>query len=667
MWKNVILHEGDLVDDGNLHDISCIVSVDAASVGDLGILKRCRQGEFCGQEAICGHQEPAADRIAVGASITKHQCDCGKASVVFIAQSDRKYLACKTKKCKYFRWADTVLYPPLYKLAHELVRWECIGPPKYALCTARESDVYEKIVQGCLGDCWFLSAVGILCGNESCFHRVVPCTRFPPDKSASFCFCIDGVWQNFAVDSSVPVFSSGKRKDLAVFARPKDNISFGPLIEKAYAKAYGNYAALIGGQIAEALFDLTGCPVETLKLDPTCDLDELWSRLMSWHQHKFLIGCSTSFVSCHDDDEFGTTLGSQGLVSMHAYSVIDLMEFFDVAVGKQLTLTDMFTKQYGSEPERMERLRLVQVRNPWGRKEWRGDWGAKSEKWTRTLINHIPDYKHCEGKFWIQFEDFVRSFEDLDVAKTHKDWFSLVVETSRSPFTVSELLASEECNVMHISSPFTSCWCYITLVQPSNRSAPREGYKNLGMLLVGNGKTVHASCFGVPDRMMTIETILEPGVEYAIVVFTLGESDGRENRNVLRIFSAEQLLLKDRDMGGNNFITTASFEEMIVTGLPIRNRIAVCKGVSVDVMTTHSVAAWVVVISEDCEAAVALRARLSKPEELVLSGQWFHEIRLERGSYKTVLGIAAKKVTNDHHGGGILRKIDFDLKVEPCY
>lgn len=39
------------------------------------------------------------------------------------------------------------------------------------------------------------------------------------------------------------------------------------LLEKAYAKAHGCYRAISGGEIAEALLDLTGAPTATVQFD----------------------------------------------------------------------------------------------------------------------------------------------------------------------------------------------------------------------------------------------------------------------------------------------------------------------------------------------------------------------------------------------------------------
>jgi hypothetical protein len=390
---------------------------------------------------------------------------------------------------------------------------------------------------------------------------------------------------------------------------------------------------------------------------------------MSWHEHKFLIGCSTSvtgFVQDDKNDEFVLPIESKGLVSMHAYSVIDLVEVFDVAVGKQLKLTDMFGNNSGTKNDRIERLRLVQVRNPWGRREWRGHWGAKSEKWTKTLASHISN--PGEGKFWIQFEDFVQAFDEIDVAKTHADWFSIVVESSRGPFTVSEILGRTGIGegMLQVSSPFVPSWCYITLVQPSIRGGGRSGYLNLGFVLLAGGRSVHASHIGQADRVMTVETMLEAGVEYSIVIFALGGVPNDDvYRNVIRIYSAEQLVLKDCAVEAETSIMTSPmFEGILAQNLPQVTRTRVCEGVYVDLIGTNSVAAWVLVVAGACERSLRIGIKLTQPNKLVLSGQWMHSINQSRGGYKTVLGIAAETRTRGYYASGILAGIDFDVEIE---
>ncbi len=53
-----------------------------------------------------------------------------------------------------------------------------------------------------------------------------------------------------------------------------------------------------------------------------------------------------------------------GLVDAHAYSLIATHE---------------------EEYEKGKKARLIQIRNPWGFKEWTGDWSDKSDKWTPEL------------------------------------------------------------------------------------------------------------------------------------------------------------------------------------------------------------------------------------------------------------------------------------------
>ena len=53
---------------------------------------------------------------------------------------------------------------------------------------------------------------------------------------------------------------------------------------------------------------------------------------------------------------------------------------------------------------------LIKIRNPWGKKEWQGDWGDKSDKWTPKTKAQVKFVDKNDGTFWIAFEDYINFF-----------------------------------------------------------------------------------------------------------------------------------------------------------------------------------------------------------------------------------------------------------------
>ena len=77
---------------------------------------------------------------------------------------------------------------------------------------------------------------------------------------------------------------------------------------------------------------------------------------------------------------------SLGLVALHSYGLIQAAEVTD---------------KYGNL------VRLVQLRNPWGKFEWHGDWGDESDLWTPQLIRQLGFSKNVnDGLFWMNIDDF---------------------------------------------------------------------------------------------------------------------------------------------------------------------------------------------------------------------------------------------------------------------
>lgn len=71
---------------------------------------------------------------------------------------------------------------------------------------------------------------------------------------------INGIWRQIVLDEYFPTkgkrlaFSSTDQKELWVI-----------LLEKAYAKVYGNYWEIVGGDPVHALRDLTGAPYDRIE------------------------------------------------------------------------------------------------------------------------------------------------------------------------------------------------------------------------------------------------------------------------------------------------------------------------------------------------------------------------------------------------------------------
>ena len=160
--------------------------------------------------------------------------------------------------------------------------------------------------------------------------------------------------------------------DALYFSQSRDdNEIWLPLLEKAYAKAHGDYMSIDGGFTGEAIEDLTGGITTEIKTEDILDLDRMWEELLRCNQ-EFIFGCWTpGWPDARDT--------SQGLFSGHAYSI---MQAQDIEIeGKA--------------------RRLVLVRNPWGNSEWTGPFSDGSKEWTVDLIQRLNHRFGDDGVFWM--------------------------------------------------------------------------------------------------------------------------------------------------------------------------------------------------------------------------------------------------------------------------
>ncbi|KAG9093462.1 hypothetical protein FRC07_011459, partial [Ceratobasidium sp. 392] len=288
--------------------------------------------------------------------------------------------------------------------------------PKFFINGANWSD----ITQGVLGDCWFLSALATVSTIKDLIEKICV-ARDEQVGVYGFVFYRDCGWVEVVVDDllfvSIPKyeelaqpqkniyhhdkekFNANARKGSKslYFARSgTENETWVPLLEKAYAKLHGDYAAIDGGHASDAIEDLTGGVSTVFHVHDILDTDKFWEDELSKVNQGRLFGCYLYRLAggVQDDIEIN------GLLTGHAYSVISATEIN----GK----------------------RFLRVRNPWGDTEWTGAWSDGSKEWTREWLDLLPKLGHKfgnDGEFLMEYSDFLNTWTMIERSKLFdKDW-----------------------------------------------------------------------------------------------------------------------------------------------------------------------------------------------------------------------------------------------------
>jgi hypothetical protein len=205
------------------------------------------------------------------------------------------------------------------------------------------------------------------------------------------------------------------------FSHCKSNETWLPLIEKAYARAHGDYASIEGGFASEAIEDLTGGVGVVINPEDIMDKDRFWREQLSQVNEKYLFGG-------------GSKSAAKGVIGGHAYAVLKAWEEGD--------------------------LRLLKMRNPWGSTEWEGDWSDGSKLWTPEMMTKLQHTFGDDGVFWISYKDFLKHFPSINrVRLFNKDWQVAQRWTSVNvPWTVDyldtkfQLTITEKCPVVIVLS-----------------------------------------------------------------------------------------------------------------------------------------------------------------------------------------------------------------------
>jgi hypothetical protein len=124
-----------------------------------------------------------------------------------------------------------------------------------------EQPAASDIQQGTLGNAWFASALAAL-AEQPHFLEDLFVNSKEIDAAGVYIlrFFKNGLERFVRIDDLIPCFPGGKGGPL--YSRCVGNNLWVMLVEKAYAKLHGSYAAIESGFTHEAMMDLTGAPCE---------------------------------------------------------------------------------------------------------------------------------------------------------------------------------------------------------------------------------------------------------------------------------------------------------------------------------------------------------------------------------------------------------------------
>ena len=232
------------------------------------------------------------------------------------------------------------------------------------------------------------------------------------------------------------------------------------LLEKAFAKVYGSYAALANGAPYEALIDLTGLPAQCLRFDDASTLDmladgRLWSLMKLFHAKGYIMSASTGKAA----EEMS------GLAAGYSFTILAVTE----------TSTGM---------------RLIKLHDPWCLLHWEGDWSRNSDLWNDKTRREVGAEQYLDTIVWISLEDCIKKLHCLNVLFCRRIGESTFIpyEERREPFTFTyNTRTSYVENPIYLMRPHNTGNYFLSVSQNDANAIGGKPYIDIGVTVLRKG------------------------------------------------------------------------------------------------------------------------------------------------------------------------------------
>lgn len=250
---------------------------------------------------------------------------------------------------------------------------------------------FDDVNQGSVGNCYFLASLSALTEYDQLIVQIFRTLDVQGNGCYEIGMKINGEWKIVILDDYFPCFKSNDKIKQPIFSKPKNSELWVMLLEKAWAKINGGYINIISGWATEVLKVLTPFTVQSMAHETYIyKPDKMWEIILSADEKEYIMASSSK----------GTEeVESLGIVGNHAFTLIGAKEM--LICGKK--------------------TRLVLIRNPWGFREWTGDWSDSSPLWTeeaKKAFGYQESIDKDDGLFWMSYKDFLKFFNITEICKS---------------------------------------------------------------------------------------------------------------------------------------------------------------------------------------------------------------------------------------------------------
>lgn len=153
----------------------------------------------------------------------------------------------------------------------------------------------------------------------------------------------------------------------------------------------------------------------------------------------------------------------------------------------------------------------MKLRNPWGKFEWKGDWGDESDLWTDELKKKAGLTSEDDGAFWMSFTDFKEYFSRYQICQYQNNFefaSQKITATQEGLYFYEVYVSSSGHHTFAVSQVDENCL------------PPRDDFKysSCKITILDSSKKIVGACKGFCERDAYVEIENLKSGNYTMIV-----------------------------------------------------------------------------------------------------------------------------------------------------